>query len=65
MNFDAVPMGPGNPHGNAIRISETVLETELQAQRDIDLRAQRYWKIVNPSVTTRWGSPRATSWCRG
>lgn len=59
VNFDAPPMGPGNPHGNAIRITETALETELQAQRDIDLRTQRYWKVVNPNVTNAVGEPTA------
>ena len=31
VNFSAVPVGPENPHGNAIRISETVLASEQQA----------------------------------
>ena len=46
VNFSAVPVGPGespwqcHPHQ-----AETVLATEQAGQRDIDLRAQRYWKV--------------------
>ena len=59
VNFSAEPTGPSNPHGNAIRISETVLASELQAQRDIDLRAQRYWRVINPNVRNAVGEPTA------
>jgi primary-amine oxidase len=55
VNFEAVPMGPANPHGNAIRIVETALKTELAAQRDIDLATQRYWKVVNPNRVNALG----------
>ena len=37
VNFAAVPMGEGNPHGNAIRIIENQLGSESQAQRNMDL----------------------------
>lgn len=49
VNFAGAPMGPLNPHGNAIHILETQLATEKAAQRDIDLATQRYWKIYNPN----------------
>lgn len=55
VNFSGEPMGPSNPHGNAIRITETQLATEKAAQRDIDLHAQRYWKVYNPNVTNALG----------
>jgi primary-amine oxidase len=48
-------MGPSNPHGNAIRITETQLATEKAAQRDIDLAAQRYWKVYNPNRVNALG----------
>ena len=59
VNFSAVPTGPTNPHGNAIRITETVLETELKAQRDIDFHAQRYWRVTNPNVRNAVGEATA------
>ena len=55
MNFGAIPMGPGNPHGNAITISETVLKTETQAQRVMDLGTSRYWRVFNPNVKNGLG----------
>ena len=51
------PIGPENPHGNAFYIEERVLETELQARRDIDFETMRYWKIVNPETKNWVGKP--------
>ena len=59
MNFSAIPMGPGNPHGNAIRISETPLTTELQAQRLMDLGSARYWRVLNRNSKNALGEPVA------
>ena len=59
VNFAAVPMGPGNPHGNAIKISETELKTEGEAQRCMDLGAARYWRVINPNVQNALGEPVA------
>ena len=59
VNFGAVPMGPGNPHGNAIRISETLLASEAVAQRVIDLASSRYWRVFNPNVRNALGEPVA------
>ena len=59
VNFAAVPMGTGNPHGNAISISETVLKTEGEAQRCMDLGAARYWRVTNPNVQNALGEPVA------
>ena len=55
VSFSALPMGEANPHGNAIGISETLLASEAGACRDIDLAAQRYWKVVNPNVANALG----------
>ncbi len=59
VDFSAMPTGPGNPYGNAIRINERMLVSELQAQRDIDLHAQRYWKIVNAEKKNALDEPTA------
>ena len=59
VNFSAVPTGPSNPHGNAIGISETVLQSELKAQRDIDIHAQRHWRVINPNTRNAVGEPTA------
>lgn len=53
----AVPPGPDNPHGNAITAEQTVLETEMGAQRVIDPFKDRYWKVINPSKLNRFGQP--------
>ena len=53
----AVPLGPDNPHGTGITTEESVFETELDAQRVIDPLKDRYWKVINPSRTNRFGQP--------
>lgn len=53
----AMPMGPGNPMGNAFYVEERPLKTELEAQRCVDFGKMRYWKIVNPNVTNWVGKP--------
>lgn len=59
VNFAAAPMGPGNTHGNAIKISETRLATEAEAQRNMDIGASRYWRVLNPGVKNALGEPVA------
>lgn len=59
VSFKGEPVGPGNPHGNAIRTVETVLTSELQAQRTLDMASQRYWKIVNTGSRNKLGQPVA------
>ncbi len=54
---EAVPVGPENPHGNAWRTVSTVLETEQQAQRQIDPFSARGWVVQNPSETNHVGGP--------
>lgn len=64
VEMDAVPLGPGdhpNPHGHGFKAVETVLETELKAQRDAVPQLSRQWKIMNPRVLNpRSGKP--VSW---
>lgn len=57
VNFAAMPPGPNNPHGNAMRIEEAALKREQDAQRVIDPVASRYWKVINPSVKNAVGAP--------
>lgn len=53
----ADPRGPANPHGNAFRARETVLARESEAARSLDLRAARFWKVVNRGAPNRLGQP--------
>jgi primary-amine oxidase len=57
VNFAGAPLGPDNPHGNAIVTTISPLTSELQAQRCLDLGAARYWAIVNPDKRNAWGHP--------
>lgn len=59
VEFEAMPVGPKNPHGNAVKIIERALESETDAARELDAARSRYWKIVNPSKTNRLGKPVA------
>lgn len=45
-----MPLGPRNPHGVGFDISERVLRTEQEAQRDCAPERSRVWKVVNPNV---------------
>jgi hypothetical protein len=54
---EPVPVGPGNPYGNAFRTRRTLLQTESQAQRVINPLAARNWLVVNPNVTNALGQP--------
>jgi primary-amine oxidase len=54
---EAVPVGPGNPYGNAFRPRRTLLRTESGAQRLADPRVARHWMIVNPGVVNGLGQP--------
>ena len=59
VNFRAAPRDDDNPHGNAILTEETHFKSELEAQREIDARAARYWRVRNPNVKNRHGNPVA------
>lgn len=54
-----VPLGPGNPRGNAFSRKRTVLATERQAVRDSDGSVGRAWVVSNPASTNRLGEPVA------
>jgi primary-amine oxidase len=52
-----VPMGPGNPYGNAFTQARTRLTRESEARRDADGSVGRAWQIVNPEVSNAVGRP--------
>ena len=54
---DLVPMGPGNPHGNAHGTKETLLDNECTAARDIDPALGRFWKVINRNQKNGLGEP--------
>ena len=58
-DFEAAPLGPDNPHGNAVTIVERPLSRESEAAREIDLARSRSWKIVNTSQTNALGQHTA------
>jgi primary-amine oxidase len=51
------PLGPENPYGNAWRAVPTPLTRESEAQRDIDSKRARYWKICNENKVNHVGDP--------
>ena len=59
VSFETVPTGDDNPLGNAFRQRAVRLESERQAQRDVDPVSGRHWRFVNPAVTNGLGRPVA------
>ncbi|HET8846690.1 MAG TPA: primary-amine oxidase [Ktedonobacteraceae bacterium] len=57
VNCQALPWGPENPGGNAWRTQETALISESLAQRSIEPRTARSWKIINTASHNRLGQP--------
>ena len=53
----ADPPGPENPQRNAFRTRPTLLSRESEAQRMVEPRAARFWRIVNPRSLNRLGRP--------
>jgi len=52
-----VPVGPGNPHGNAFTNRRTRLASEGESGRVADASVARAWHIVNTERTNRMGRP--------
>jgi primary-amine oxidase len=52
-----VPMGPGNPYGNAFTRTVTRLHRESEGQRTGDASIGRVWRISNPEKRNRLGNP--------
>ena len=56
-NVRSAPAGPGNPMSNSMLMEETVLTSELKAQRDMNLATARKWKVVSASSKNALGDP--------
>ncbi len=56
---EPVPTGPDNPWGNAFRQTSVRLDSERQAQREVDPASGRHWRFVNPASTNGLGRPVA------
>lgn len=57
VNCEPLPWGPENPRGNAWIARETILVSENEAQRSIEPRTARYWKIINAASHNALGQP--------
>jgi primary-amine oxidase len=57
VDFERVPIGADNPHGNAFTLRATTLERESEAGRVADASVGRTWDVVNPEVLGRTGEP--------
>ncbi len=59
MNTKALPVSQDNPKGNAFVMEDTLLETEAVAMRDLDMKQNRKWKIVNADNKNALGNAPA------
>ncbi len=59
VEFSSSPLGPENPHGNAVEVRERTLKSERDAQREINLSSARYWKVTSPGNLNQFGKPTA------
>ncbi|GID31683.1 primary-amine oxidase [Paractinoplanes brasiliensis] len=53
----AVPVGPENPHGNAIGVRKTVIDRENAGDWVTSTQSSRNWTVVNRGKKNRWGMP--------
>jgi len=57
VDVGGVPVGPGNPYGNAIARTVTRLGRESQARRRCDGAHGRTWRVVSTERVNRFGQP--------
>jgi primary-amine oxidase len=57
MNTRPMPPGPGNREGTGFVMKETLLRTEREARRQLDLASSRAWKVINPAQKNRLRQP--------
>jgi primary-amine oxidase len=57
MNTSPLPSGPRNPFGGGFQMEETIVATERQARRNLNLASSRRWIVVNPQVKNAMGEP--------
>ncbi len=55
MNSEAVPTGRENPYGGAFKMHETPLNTEREAQRNLNLPSARKWIVESTSQKNTLG----------
>lgn len=55
LNTSAMPAGPNNPNLNGFVMRESVLKTEAEARRGMDMGAARVWAVTNPAVKNSLG----------
>ncbi len=55
LDVESAPADAQNPFFNAFAVKKKVLATEAAAQRDLDAKAHRHWKVFNPTVKTALG----------
>jgi primary-amine oxidase len=59
VDVHGLPIGPGNPYGNAIARSVTRLSSEATAARPGDAARGRVWRVVSTTAANRFGQPTA------
>ena len=59
VSTEPLPAGEDNPWSNGFIPVARRLESEREAQRDVDPASGRYWKFANPGVHNRLGEPVA------
>ena len=57
LDFEPKPLGPDNPHGNAVAIIERPLESEGEAAREMDMARSRSWKVISVDRVNALGTP--------
>jgi primary-amine oxidase len=57
VELDTLPLAPGadNPHGNGIRMRETVLRTDRDGRRDLNLQTARKWRVAGAARNSLGG----------
>jgi len=57
VDLGGLPVGPGNPYGNAIARTVTRLRSEAQAVRRCDAARARTWRVVSTERVNSYGRP--------
>ncbi len=59
VDFAGLPMGPGNPFGNAIVHGARTFRREREARSCIDIGSARRWRVESATAANRFGQPTA------
>ena len=57
VDVEPLPMGEGNPYGNAWRTRATPIRSESESARTADVQKARTWRVVNRNSHNRMGKP--------